>query len=82
MRKLYFERAKNAPSAKTDNLAPEIRGKGKFNSVTSTDKTEIKQSSMPNTKKELAAMRREKSKRDRQFFEGRLTTNYRGRIVE
>lgn len=82
MQKLYFERAKNAPSAKTGNLPPEIRGKGKFNSVASTDKTEIKQSSMPNTKKELAAMRKEKSKRDRQFFEGRLTTNYRGRIVE
>lgn len=89
MRKIFFERPANAPKAKEGNLPDNVKGKGKFNKVKSTtveatyskgEYTERKQVVEPVklTNKDLAKMRREKSKRDRkEVAKGSIKTNWK-----
>lgn len=89
MRKIFFERPANAPKAKEGNLPDNVKGKGKYNKLASTtidatyskgEYTERKEVVSPTrlTNKELAKMRREKSKRDLGMVtKGPIKTNWK-----
>lgn len=89
MRKIFFDRPANAPKAKEGNLPDNVKGKGKYNKLASTtidatyskgeytERKEVEPSKVP-TKLELARMRREKSKRDRDTVsKGVIKTNWK-----